>query len=245
MILDCHNHFFERFEYMHGLSARQMVEMMDQNGIEKSVLFTLKGFYRDLASEGNDELAAAVNQYSDRFIGFGTVQPNAGEQALSEMDRCARLGLRGFKFQPVWQGMFINTPVFHPIMEKLRELKLPVFIHSGTPPVSEPLQIINVAREYPDVPVILAHLGLPDFWEECLMAGKRVENVYFETAGAQALAIRTTVEKLGPERVIFGSDAPFGGPNNQRYQLENVRMAVPERYHELVLGGNAARIIGI
>jgi predicted TIM-barrel fold metal-dependent hydrolase len=230
---------------MVGQSAEEMIQVMDANGVDRSVLFTIKGFYRDMMTQGNDELAEVTRRHPDRFTGFGTVHPGMGQAALEEMDRCARIGLKGFKFQPVWQGFFVNTPAFHPIMEKLRELRLPVFIHSGTPPVSEPFQIINVAREYPDVPVILAHLGLPDFWEECVLAAKRIGNIYFETAGAQGLAIRTAVNTLGPERVIFGSDTPFGGPNNQYYQLENVRMSVPERYHDLVLGGNASRIIGI
>jgi len=133
---------------MTGLTAEQMIDMMDANGIARSVLFTIKGFYRDMTEEGNDELADVIRRYPDRFVAFGTVQPGKGEAALAEMDRCAKMGIRGFKFQPVWQGLFVNTPAFHPIMEKLRELKLPVFIHSGTPPVSEPFQIINVAREY-------------------------------------------------------------------------------------------------
>jgi len=130
-------------------------------------------------------------------------------------------------------------------MEKLRELKVPAFIHSGTPPTSEPFQIINIARMYPEVPVILAHTGLPDFWEECVLAAKRFDNIFFETAGAQAIAMQSVVNTVGPERLIFGSDSPFGGINNQLYQLENIRMSIPEQYHDLVLGGNAARIIGI
>ena len=66
----------------------------------------------------------------------------------------------------------------------------------------------------------MAHLGLPDLWWEAIATAKRHPNVYLETAGAHSLSIKRAVEILGPSKVLYGSDAPFGGRNNIFFQRD-------------------------
>jgi predicted TIM-barrel fold metal-dependent hydrolase len=121
------------------------------------------------------------------------------------------LGCRGFKLHPWWTSFPANSPAALAVARKGDELGVPFLIHSGTPPTSTPLQIAEMARVAPHATFILGHMGLPDLWKEALHAAARYPNILLETCGTPSLAIQVAVERLGPERVVYGSDMPFGG----------------------------------
>src|SRR5690606_39881383 len=148
-----------------------------------------------------------------------------------------QLGFKGVKLHPWMTGFPIHSEMVHPVMERIARYGVPVIVHSGTPPWSEPLQIAEMAGAHPDVPIILAHMGIIDLWKEAIDAARRHPNIWLETAGTPGSAIRIAVEELGPERVVFGSDSPYGGRGGHRFQLNKIRyLGLGERAEELILG---------
>lgn len=243
MILDVHCHLFERFEYLRGLSLDEMVDAMDDAGIGRAVLFTLAGLFKEYQKH-NDEIAAQAARYPDRFIPFATVNPRDGDVALREMERCVKdLDFKGFKLHPWMTSFPANSPASLDVARQGEALGVPFIIHSGTPPTSSPLQIAEMARVAPSTTFILAHMGLPDLWKEAIRAAERYPNILLETAGTPSLAIRVAVERLGADRVVYGSDMPFGDRCNVFFQIQKIRdLHLGSEAESSILCGNAEKL---
>jgi hypothetical protein len=243
VIIDAHTHLYSHIYVFKGLSTAEFVALMDRLHITKAVTFTVEGFFED-GSKWNDYIAQEVAKHPDRLIGYGTVHPWYGDEALREMERCAReLKLCGFKFHPWLQGFPANSEMCLTLIQKAAQLRLPVIFHTGTPPYTEPLQVANLAREVPEAQIILGHMGLADLWGEAIHAAKRHDNLWLETSGAPPLAVRKAVERLGAERILFGTDMPFGGVETAAHYLQGIlSLDLPEADRRLILGENAARL---
>jgi len=229
-----------------GFGLDDLVKEMDVAKVDKFVLFTLGGLFRNFQAS-NDEIATAAHRFPQRIIPFGTVNPWYGEDALKEMDRCVKvLKLKGFKLHPWMTSFPVNSELMYPIVEKLSELNVPVIIHSGTPPWSEPLQIGQLAKRFPEVKFIFAHMGITDLWKEALDIAKENSNVLLETSGAPTLAIKLAAQDIAPERIVFGSDTPFGGKGNLLFQMNKIKLLnLGSKTEELIFGGNLQRILKI
>ena len=205
VIVDAHTHLFDRFEYLVGLTAEQMVANLDRAGIDVAVLFTVRGLlgaYR----ETNEEIAATAARFPDRFVPFASVNPRDGEAALAEMERAVgELGCRGFKLHPWWTSFPANSPAALAVARKGDELGVPFLIHSGTPPTSTPLQIAEMARVAPRATFILGHMGLPDLWKEALQprrgtrtcCSRRAARLAGDPGGGRAARARARGVRLG------------------------------------------------
>lgn len=246
-IIDSHTHLMvEPFQYLPGLPVSEFLDLMDKAEVNISVIFTIVGLIRDF-SQHNDELAKVVRAYPTRLVGLGSVNPWYGDEALAEIHRCfAELNLSGLKLHPWFTGFLVNSELMNPICELAAKFDKPIFLHTGTLPGSAPLQVANLALRFPTVRFILGHMGLPDLWWEAVAAAVRHPNIYLETAGAHSLSIKRAVELLGAERVLFGSDSPFGGSNNVFFQLKKITLLdFSLQEQKQIFGLNAARIFDI
>jgi len=216
---------------------------MDRLKIDKTVIFTIEGLIRDF-TRCNDEIAEAVSKYPDRLIGFATVNPWLGDEAVQELERAVgKLGLKGLKLHPYMQGFPAADSMLFPIMEKATKLQIPVLFHSGTPPWSEPLQVAALAERFPDVPVILGHFG-QNMYGDTIRALKMVKNLYGETSANHFVyAIEKAIREVGAHRILYGSDMPWLEPEPQLIKIKILKITDEER--ELVLGNNMARILRI
>jgi predicted TIM-barrel fold metal-dependent hydrolase len=145
-----------------------------------------------------------------------------------------------------WAQAFAPTDpaMMDPIGNEMARLGVPVVFHDGTPPYSSPLQIAHFAMRHPTVPVILGHGGLHDLWKEAVFAAERCPNVYIIPSGTPPHGLQQAVKRLPIERFLFGSDAGFGDPYWQTFQLEKIRsLELKPEAEALVLGGNALRIL--
>lgn len=249
MIIDCHTHASGGRSF--GVSSTPVgdfVAVMDQCAIDLSIVYTTDGFFFDFVA-GNDELQAFVQQFPDRLVAGPTINPRYSEEALREMRRCREeLGMRGpLKLHPWLQGFCPVEPLMDPIAEVAIELDMPIMMHDGTPAYSTPLQVAALAARHPGLTVILGHSGLKDLWQTALAAVKRYENVVLCLCGTLPLGIERIVSEADPQRLLFGTDAGFGTAlGNQQYRLGQIlRLDVPERIMELILGENARRLFGL
>jgi predicted TIM-barrel fold metal-dependent hydrolase len=122
----------------------------------------------------------------------------------------------GLKLHPLLDGYHPNDQSVHPLMELLRAAGgLPVLVHSGHPIFTLPWSIEELAVSFPDVPLVMAHMGHGNvvYINASIDIAERRPNVYLETSGMPMHSkIKEAVERVGVDRVLYGSDVPFHHP---------------------------------
>lgn len=212
MIIDIHTH-----NTPSGTDI--LIETARYNNIDKIVLLgdVLRfGYYpvEEQVHEINNDTIKTLKKYPDTCYGFCFLNPaNAVDFTLSELERCVnRYGFRGVKLEV---SVNCRDKRIHPVMKKLSELNLPLLHHCWYKTVdkcsdeSDPSDIVYLARLFPAVKIIMAHLtgcgylGVNDIAE--------YSNIYIDTSGGQPVAglLEYAVKRLGASRVVFGSDAPY------------------------------------
>lgn len=253
MIIDAHVHVGSG----HGLDGRKVrgepeyvLSLMNEAGIDKSVILQPRGKYKG-TQEGykkcNDFNAEMAKKY-DRFIPFASVKAGlAGD--VEEIKRAVNeLGLKGLKIMPApWP--LIDHPKIYPLIRTCADLGIPITYHTDfNHHYMSPFRIMNLAERFPNVPMIMAHMGMdPEFIFHFIERKDVInrKNVYMECSGTPGMPyiIKKTCEMLTAERMIFGSDSSTFNPGLAKLKIELAGLSEDEG--NLVLGGNIARIIGI
>ncbi len=245
-------------------TVEQLIADMDAAGIDRVVM---QGIYfrhhRSCVAQNNWYLDWR-RQYPDRLLGFATVQPLAGRAALDEVRRAVDGGLRGIgEILPYAQGHTIRDDAFLAVVELAIELDIPLCLH-GAEPVGHdypgraytPLQdYVWLAEQYPNLKLILAHLGgLLPFYELNRTIKKIMQNVYYDTAAVPLLyrpeVYPAVVGIIGAEKILYGSDYPLllyprrsRTPGFTRLLAELKDSGLSSDQLELVLGGNIRRLL--
>jgi predicted TIM-barrel fold metal-dependent hydrolase len=176
------------------------------------------------AVQANDDTAAFVRAYPDKFIGFLTVHPHDPE-VLDEIDRATGdLGLRGIKLGPNYQNFDPLGEEAFRVFKRAEELGLPILFHQGTSPVqfadldyAHPRHIDRVAMAFPNLRMILAHMGHP--WQiDCYVVIRKHPHVYADISAnfyrpwSYYNALRHATEWGVLHKLLFGSDFPIATP---------------------------------
>jgi predicted TIM-barrel fold metal-dependent hydrolase len=244
MIVDSHTHMpGQAMTLISGYTPDQFLSLLDKNGIDKAWVFTLDGLYFDPAPH-NDILKDYCSINTERLIPFCTVHPRYAN-AVDELRRCIlTLGMRGVKLHPWAQAFSPLESIMDALGEEMESLGVPVMFHDGTPPYSSPLQIAYFALRHPRLKVILGHGGLHDLWKEAIFAAERCENIYLVPSGTPPYGLKQVISRISIERILYGSDAGFGDPYWQPFQLSKIHsLGLTTADENLILGGNAERIL--
>lgn len=213
----------------------------------------------------NDDTAAFVDAYSEKFIGFMTLHP-FDPNVMDELDRCiGDLRLRGIKFGPNYQNFDPLGDEAFAIFKRAEELQLPILFHQGTSPVrfadldfAHPRHIDRVATTFPDLKMILAHMAHP--WQtDCYVVIRKHPNVYADISANfyrpwsyyNALRIATEWDVL--HKLLFGSDAPIAAPQETIDSLYRVNdpiegtalPPVPVDQLEEIITRNSFELLGL
>jgi len=171
------------------------------------------------------------------------VNPNDGEAALQEIRQSAtEWGMRVLKIMPAIYQVHMTGPLASTLMTLARELGLVVNIHSGSE-ISHPLGIGALARRFPDVTVLMDHMGYREWTSEAIEAARDNPNLYLGTtiAALEPSVVERAIRELGPERVVYGSNWPNVYSD---LAVEAIRRGkFGQAAEELILGGNLARIL--
>ncbi len=223
----------------------QTIQVLDESGIDKCFLFTLSGLhgFNDVHM-ANDEVGQTARRFPDRLIPFCTAFPNHdAEKAADEIRRRLEEGFKGVKFHSWLQSFPANSAYLYPALEVCTKFRAPVLFHTGTPPYSQPFQVMEQARRFPDVPFIIGHFG-KIMVLDAVRSAELCPNVYLETSGAQVADIHFAIERISTDRILFGTDLPIGGASSAKWNLIKIRSAiVDEGQREAVLGANALRLM--
>ncbi|MEM3700066.1 MAG: amidohydrolase family protein [Candidatus Bathyarchaeia archaeon] len=179
----------------------ELIRLFDKYNVERAIVFPNPNV-GDEYPKMNDYMAKSVKKYPKRLIGFGRVDPRR-EDAIKELTRIKNgLGLSGIKLHPMVECFRPDHPFFNKFFKKTNALNLPILFHSGDG-FSSPGLILKIAKKYPKLPIILAHLR-----EASVNALRECENVYVETSGTLPDFIELSVD-IDENRILFGSDIPY------------------------------------
>jgi predicted TIM-barrel fold metal-dependent hydrolase len=117
---------------------------------------------------------------------------------------------------------------------------VPVYVVTGVPIASMPLQLVELARRYPGVQFIMGRSGRTDFSIDFLPSLQMAPNIYAETAYNLPGTVAALIAAIGVERILFASDAPFTNLELELAKLERVNLEPAAR--ALLMGGNLARL---
>lgn len=227
-----------------GGRSERLIAEMDAAGVSSACVFSSGGRGSDYGAETR-LIASMAERLPDRIIPFARVHPYWGEEARTQLLEAVEQGVRGLKLHPFIDGAFRanDQRLVHPLLDIAAEAGLVVLVHSGWSWNSAPGLIVDLAKSFPEVPIIVGHSGLYGPHYEAALLGRDVSNVYYDTAGlALPSSVRDVAEVVGSDRVLFGSDhphSPFG------FEIGKVSewSGLSEDDAALVLGGNAAKLL--
>jgi predicted TIM-barrel fold metal-dependent hydrolase len=173
------------------------------------------------------------------------VNPNDGESAFQEIRQSAtEWGMRVLKIMPAIYQVRLSSALASRLVSTARELGLIVNIHSGSE-ISHPLAIGALCKRFPDVTVLMDHMGYREWTADAIEAARDNPNLYLGTtiASFEPIVIERAVKELGPERVVYGSNWPNLYSD---LAVEAIRRQhLGSEAEQLILGGNLARILGM
>ena len=256
MIIDAHTHLEPLADHQgkahaaYGMTTANLqtyLRQFEENGVDACFTFMSMGLYLESRiCESNDGLALARDAAPKRIYPWGTVHPAWPEQKLrSEIRRIATvLGFHGLKFHPTIHGYPLSAVGMDIVAEEAIDLDLPVTSHDGSPEYSSAIQIAYYARKYPKLRVISAHGGLRELWPDLIDAASELPNLWICLSGPTQWGIQTLYDKLGPEKLLFGSDGGLGHPAITTAYLRRIeRLRVPKKHKEMILSGNALKFL--
>lgn len=226
-----------------------LLKHADRMGIERIVVCMGTRFNHhsppDDFRRQNDEVLEAIACNPRRVLGFVYLNPQYEQESLAEMDRCVRDGpMVGVK---LWVAMICSRPPLDRIARRAAELRVPIFQHtyyrSGPNLVDEstPADLAALAARHPETSFIAGHTG--NDWERGIRAIRTAKNVLADISGCDPCVgmVEMAVRELGPERVVFGSDA---AGRSYASQLAKVYGAdIPESAKRLILRDNLRRLL--
>ena len=240
-------------EYVQAvLTPEGIVSYLDQNGVDYAVaLAELSPVTTGMMS---NESVIELCQGIDRLIPFCNVNPFLVADLAGELERyVTEMGFRGLKLYPTYQHFYANESRLYPLYAKAQELGIPVMLHTGSSifkgarlKYGDPLYIDDVAVDFADLTLLMVHSGRGFWYDRAYFLAKLHANVYMEISGLppqKLLDYFPELERVA-DKVIFGSDWP-GMPHIKR-NIDMIRsLPLKEETKEKILGGNAARILGI
>jgi len=209
----------------------------------------------------NEEVAAFAAENSDIVMAFASVDPTRGAEAVSEAKRLiAAGGIRGFKLHPPLQCFHANDKIAYPFYEVLAEAKLPVIFHTGHSGIGtgmpggggvrlkygNPMDMDDVAVDFPDMPIILAHPSFP-WQDEAISVCLHKPQVYIDLSGWSPKYFSPVLiqyaNTLLKRKMLFGSDYPLITPD--RWLKDFAEISIREEVRPLILKENAMRLFGL
>ncbi|MBZ6113939.1 amidohydrolase family protein [Streptomyces olivaceus] len=209
----------------------------------------------------NEEVAENCAAHADVLIPFASVDPHKGRAGVREARRLVEEhGVRGFKFHPSIQAFSPNDRLAYPLYEAIEELGVPALFHTGQTGIgagvpggggirlkySDPMLVDDVAVDFPELRIILAHPSFP-WQEEALAVATHKPYVHIDLSGwspkyfpPQLVRYANTLLK---DKVLFGSDYPVITPD--RWLADFGKLDIKPEVRPRILKDNAARLLGL
>ena len=247
MIVDDHVHVHE-WSFQKGdreFEADYVVELMDEWGIDKSIIMDSLAYIGLDQRTSNDHTHDAVNAFPERLIGFANIKPPQGFAACR--DEMARTigdwGFRGIKLHPQVDRYPVNDRrLVYPVIELAVRYDVPIWVHTGHQPNATPTQMGTLARDFPAAKLIIGHMGSHMFYDAMCMT-RRHPNLYIDISLQGGHSFATACEEVGAGKLLYGSDSPYANPGSMKRIIEESPLSADDK--ALILGGNAVRLLNL
>ncbi|MFR9805348.1 4-hydroxyphenyl-beta-ketoacyl-CoA hydrolase [Pseudonocardia sp. RS010] len=208
----------------------------------------------------SEEILDAAAEFPDVLIPFGSVDPHAGKAAVARIRTLVERGARGFKFHPSLQAFEPDDAQYYPLYEAIAEAGVPALFHTGQTGIgaglpgghgiklrySAPMLLDDVAADFPDLTIVMAHPSVP-WQDEAISIATHKANVFIDLSGWRpkyfppqlVRAANTMLRK----KVLFGSDFPVITPD--RWLADFADLEVKDDVRPLILKDNAVRVLGL
>ncbi len=252
------NAFVNKFVSPEGIRA-----LLQQNDIDYAVgLAEVSPITTGWA--GNDfvgDICAKANALPDpksgprgRLLPFASINPFVVNDLAAELERLIEeFGFKGIKVYPPYQHHYPNDIRMYPLYAKAQELGLPMMVHTGSSifkgariKYSDPLLLDDVAIDFPNLNILMAHSGRPFWYEQAFWMARRHPNVYLELSGLPAKKLLDYFPRLEEiaHKAVYGSDWP-GNPDLKRNVESIQELSISSETKQAILYENAAKLLGI
>ncbi|MGH3259802.1 MAG: amidohydrolase family protein [Streptosporangiaceae bacterium] len=209
----------------------------------------------------NEEVAEAARRHPDVLIPFASIDPHRGAVGVAAARRLiAEHGVRGFKFHPSTQRFYPNDRLAYPLYEVISDAGLPALFHTGQTGIgagtrggggirlkySNPMHVDDVAVDFPDLKIVLAHPSFP-WQDEALAVALHKPLVYIDLSGwspkyfpPQLIQYANTLLK---HKVLFGTDYPLITPD--RWIADFAKLDIREEVRPLIMKANACQLLSL
>jgi predicted TIM-barrel fold metal-dependent hydrolase len=238
----------------------KLLRQMDEDGVERVGLINyvspdVMGF----TTEVNAWMMNYASADRGRLIPFGSVHPALTKDPGGETDRVVEMGARALKIHPPHQLFRANAyleglPGLADVYRRAEAADVPVTIHTGTSVfpgarsrLGDPMDVDDVAVDFPNLKILLAHGGRPLWMEGAFFVVRRHPNVFLEVSGIPPLKLLDYFPRLEEiaDKTIWGTDWPSPGIKSMRQNIDQfLRLPLREDSQRKILYDNAARIFG-
>jgi predicted TIM-barrel fold metal-dependent hydrolase len=235
-------------------SIEQLLSAMDRADVEKALTWLRPDYHREEIEGHNAYVHRAMKTHPDRILGFGWADPTVSVAHAKEMvKRCVEdYGFYGVKLNGAQNYYHIDDPdLALPVIDEIAKTGTMLAFHTGSDAYSQthPYRVGNIARQYPDTPILMVHMGgvrIPNLCREAIEVATQYPNITLIGSAAPAKDVLRAIKILGASRLCFGSDAPFALMHVEvaKYRaLLDGEISTEEQ--DLVMWGNLARLFNL
>lgn len=245
MIIDSHVHFSNNEIF--PMPQKSVLTAMEKYGISKAIVSNADSIESDtnhnilpenmqtsLLKSANDTIDFAKDNSGQIFAAIW-VKPHL-EQPSAELEYLLRIHtqyVKAIKVHPFYSATQFDSPKIEPYIELAELLELPVIVHTANDGYSECSRVYKVAKKYPYVKFIMAHLGLETDHEEAISFCTKLPNLFGDTAWVSMESAIKFVKKAGSEKLMFGSDMPIDGIDTYAKNKAGQRSIYQDYFYEL------------
>jgi len=239
-------------------TADELIDNMDKEGIDISVVLNYGWTTHELCVETNDYILESIARYPKRLVGFCSVQPRSLKAALDEIERCVKGGIKGVgEMRPDMQLLDLtDEEVMQPFIETITRHNLILLTHASEPVGHDypgkgsitPEILYPLVTSFPDLTLVFAHWGggLP-FYALMPEVKEAMSNVFFDSAASPFLyrsqVYNQVIQLIGADKILFGSDYPLLTPGRLLKEIKSLDL--PSETEHLILTGNAQKLLGL
>lgn len=249
MIIDAHAHLSDTDYGNVGL----YLEQMRAAGIDKGVvvpggMLDVRRMTDYIIGKAQPENRAPKNAYvrdccqtyASNLFGFVCLDPHDPD-VLSKLEEAFNAGYHGLKLSPMTHQFSFAGKVVAELASFCGEKGIPLYSHVLYNPGASTAKFVALARQFPKTFFILGHMGFGPADQEGLAAATELDNFFLETSTGNFLHLKEAAKRVGPSKLIFGSEFPLSHP---AVELEKVLLlGLKDGDREKVTGGNIRALL--
>lgn len=250
-IIDADVHLAPIREQGIDASIETTIMKMDRAKVDQALVWLIPPYLRYI-DDSNAYIYKATKKFPDRFLGFGWADPNLGvDKAIESVKKCVyEYGFHGVKLNGAQNNFYIDNPEYSPVIEEIAKTKKALAFHVGADAFefTHPFRVKKIAKQYPEMKILCAHMGgvgHADLTDAMIEVAQECPNIMLIGSAVRTNALWKAIEKLGADRMCFGSDTPFDIMHACVGKFYALLKDMPMEDQINIMGGNLLKTLGL